>query len=515
MKNNNLILTALFSATVLVFTSCENDIPGGIVYEAYTFSSKDEDGGNWKPILLTSGADVIIDAPADVTSAEYLAELAEVKTFSSSLSADQKEIVAYWGNNTAVRWMEIAEALVAKYNLPPDPGPDGNYPPPTASPLTSDFPFAHPPFASRMYAHLSASLYDATISTWHYKFTYNRPALYVTDGSITLAYPKNDIPSYPSEDAAIAMSAQNILSFLFPNDVAFIAEKAKECRDSRKWAGLATESDLVAGDSIGNYVSFIYIERSKVDNAKFAQVDKATYTLLEDTATMLWGDQWQHWLNIDFPPRPVGVTPLFGNVTPWWIPNVEALRPGPPPAIGSVAYLEAEEELLDLTENATKEQEEMAFNWGDGPGTYTPCGHWNLLAAEKIVEAGLNPLRSVRIFAYLNTAMGDAGISCWDTKYYYFYPRPSQANPEIKSTFMTPNFPGYTSGHSTFSGAAAQVLSHFFPSDANEFENFAVEASNSRIYGRIHFRFDCEVGLTVGNEVGDFAISAAMVDGGE
>lgn len=58
----------------------------------------------------------------------------------------------------------------------------------------------------------------------------------------------------------------------------------------------------------------------------------------------------------------------------------------------------------------------------------------------------------------MNTAMGDAAISCWDTKYYYFYPRPSQANPDIRSTFMTPNFPSYTSGHSTFSGAAAEFL---------------------------------------------------------
>ncbi len=515
MKNKNILLATLITSGIFIFSSCENEIPGGISYEAYTFSSINETGGNWQPILLTSGADVVIDAPADITSPEYLAELAEVKSLSSSLSADQKEIVEYWGNNTAIRWMEIAETLVAKYNLPPDPGPEGTYPPPTATPLTSDFPFAHPPFANRMYAHLSASFYDAVVSAWHYKFTYDRPAIYLTDGSIEQSYPKNDIPSYPSEDAAIAYSAQKILSFLFPNDVTFITEKAQECRDSRKWAGLATESDLVAGDSIGSYVSHAYIERSKVDNAKFAQVDKATYTLLQDTATMMWGDQWQHWLNIDIPPRPVGVTPRYGDVTPWWIPNVEAVRPGPPPAIGSAEYLEAEKELLDLTENATNEQEEIAFFWGDGPGTYTPSGHWNLMATEKIVEEGLNPLRTTRVLAYMNTAMADAAISCWDTKYYYFYPRPSQANPEIRSTFMTPNFPGYTSGHSTFSGAASQVLSHFFPADANEFQNFAIEASNSRIYGRIHFRFDCEVGVQVGNNIGDYSIAAAMVDGGE
>ena len=90
MKNKNILLTTLISASVFIFSSCENEIPGGISYEAYTFSSISEDGGNWKPILLTSGADVAIPAPSDVTSPEYLAELAEVK--SAILTDDKAEI---------------------------------------------------------------------------------------------------------------------------------------------------------------------------------------------------------------------------------------------------------------------------------------------------------------------------------------------------------------------------------------------------------------------------------------
>ncbi|MFI5172185.1 MAG: phosphatase PAP2 family protein [Chitinophagales bacterium] len=515
MKKNIIIFSALIFSVAMIFNACQSDIPTGIQYSAYTFASKDEDGGSWKPILLTSGAEVIIPAAADVASAEYLAELAEVKELSSSLTAEQQEIVDYWGNNTVIRWMEIAEGLVAKYNLPPDPGPEGTYPPPTSSPLTSDFPFAHPPFANRMYAHLSASFYDAVISAWYYKFTNNRPALYKTDASITLAYPENDIPSYPSEDAAIATSAEKILAFLFPNDVEYLADLAAECRESRKWAGLATESDLVAGDSIGAYVSTAYINRAKNDNAKFAAVDKPTYIIMEGVADSMWADQWPHWENIDVPQRPVGVTPKYGAVSVWWIPDVVTVRPGPPPAFGSAEYEAAEKEMLDLSENITKEQRDIAFFWGDGPSTYTPSGHWNLLATEKIVDAAFNPLRTARVFAYLNTAMGDAAISCWDTKYYYFYPRPAQANPEIRTAFMTPNFPSYTSGHSTFSGAAAQVLSHFFPANVSEFQDFAEDASNSRVYARIHFRFDCETGVTVGNTIGTYAVNAAIVDGGE
>lgn len=119
------------------------------------------------------------------------------------------------------------------------------------------------------------------------------------------------------------------------------------------------------------------------------------------------------------------------------------------------------------------------------------------------------------MLAYLNTAMEDAGISCWDTKYYYMFPRPPQLNANINTLFMLPNFPSYTSGHSTFSAAASTVLSYFFPSDASVFENWAKEASDSRIYARIHFRFDCETGLEVGNEIGGYAVAAAMSDGAD
>jgi len=111
--------------------------------------------------------------------------------------------------------------------------------------------------------------------------------------------------------------------------------------------------------------------------------------------------------------------------------------------------------------------------------------------------------------------MMDAGISCWDTKYYYMYPRPPQADPEIKTLFGLPNFPSYTSGHSTFSAAAATVLSYMFPENEVLYNQYMHEASESRIYSRIHFRFDCEAGLTAGTTIGNLAVDAAKADGSE
>ncbi|MFN0276708.1 MAG: PA-phosphatase, partial [Chitinophagales bacterium] len=69
--------------------------------------------------------------------------------------------------------------------------------------------------------------------------------------------------------------------------------------------------------------------------------------------------------------------------------------------------------------------------------------------------------------------------------------------------------------HSTFSGAGAEVLGYFFPSAAGEFAAMAVEASESRIYARIHFRYDCETGVEVGNNIGGYSIAAAAADGAD
>jgi hypothetical protein len=107
----------------------------------------------------------------------------------------------------------------------------------------------------------------------------------------------------------------------------------------------------------------------------------------------------------------------------------------------------------------------------------------------------------------------DAAIACWDAKYLYFNPRPQQMDSRIKTVVGLPNFPAYTSGHSTFSGAAATVLSYLNPTRTNAYEAMAKEASESRIYGAIHYRSDCEQGLRCGNRVAGFAVLRGQNDG--
>src|SRR5262249_42886659 len=125
--------------------------------------------------------------------------------------------------------------------------------------------------------------------------------------------------------------------------------------------------------------------------------------------------------------------------------------------------------------------------------------------------------------------------NCWDAKYVYNFwrpitairdPRASQINPGTTSDpnwtplWNTPNFPGYTSGHSTFSGAASVILASIFgpnthftngsddmPGYSRSFASFADaadEAGDSRVVGGIHFQFDNSAGLAAGRALGAY-----------
>lgn len=513
MKKKYLIfLFALVGS--ITFFSCENDLPIELQYSSYQYAKLDETGGTWKPILLSGPDQIIIPTPDAVNSTAYQAELTSLKSMASNLTSDQQSVVNYWTNNPILRWNEIALELVSKYNLIPGPNPDGTYtlPNPANPEGPPAFPFAHPPYACRMLAYLSVAQLDGLITAWHYKYTYNRPATYVTDGSLPYAYEKNNLPSYPSDGAVVAVVSRDILTAMFPLEKDYLATKANEHLNSLKWSGQNVESDITAGKLIGSDITNIALARAANDGMKNAQTNRAKSDSIKAAAFARFGWQWE---NQESPVRPVGLTPLFGKVKMWNVPTVEEVRPPVPPAPGSPEFLKDAEELKKIAKNLTTEQRRIANWWSDGLDTYTPPGHWNRIAKEYIAKYKMNPIRTARVFAYMNMAIMDAGISCWDAKYYYHYPRPIQTIPGFKTILGTPNFPSYTSGHSTFSAAAAEVLSYIFPSDATNFQAWAREAAESRIYGGIHYRFDAEVGITQGKNVAAYTLNKAKVDGAD
>lgn len=512
--NKNFIKLFICAWGMLAVTSCEPELPTRANYSAYDFADLDADGGTWQPRLLSDPADIAIAAPEDVTSPEYQAELSSLKSTMANLTATQRGAVDYWTNNPVLRWKEIAMELVAKYNLIPGPNADGTYtlPNPATPEGPSPFPFAHPAYAVRVYANMSVAQFDGLVTAWHYKYNFNRPAPSVTDASITPAYGETDLPSYPSDGAVVAAVSRVILTAMFPLEKEYIDAKADEHLGSLIWSGTNVESDVAAGVDIGTQVAAITMTRAKADKMNEAQCPKAISDTIRDAAEERFG--W-HWENKELPVRPVGLAPLYGRVTMWNVPNVEDVRPVPPPAIGSAEYEADVKKLKDIADNMTDEKRRIANYWQDGLGTYTPPGHWDKITLEYIVKYKLNPLRAARTFAYVDMAMMDAGIACWDAKYYYHYPRPIQVIPGFKTIAGTPNFPSYTSGHSMFSAAAAEVLAYVFPAEATNVRNWAKEAAISRVYGGIHWTFDAEVGTTAGIAVAEYSVNIAKNDGAD
>ncbi|MFN0016242.1 MAG: vanadium-dependent haloperoxidase, partial [Saprospiraceae bacterium] len=224
----------------------------------------------------------------------------------------------------------------------------------------------------------------------------------------------------------------------------------------------------------------------------------------------------KQWTSLDLPARPP-MLPFFGNVKTWNLDQstLHSLRPPVPPQPGTPAFETAMGELRTIAQNRTREQFRITSYWADGVGSYTPPGHWNRKAAELIQEKQLNEVRTARALALVGTAVQDAGIACWDVKYYYLLPRPTEIDRNVTTCTGIPNFPAYTSGHSTFSAAAAEVLGYLFPDKSDDLNTMAKEASESRIYGCIHYRFDCETGLEHGKKIATFAVQRGKADGSQ
>lgn len=188
-------------------------------------------------------------------------------------------------------------------------------------------------------------------------------------------------------------------------------------------------------------------------------------------------------------------------------------RPLSPPSTSSAEMKNQANEVKSYATSPTREQIAIVHKWADGAGTYTPPGHWNDIAAEYIRDANFSEVRAARAYALLNMALHDAAVGCWETKYFYFNPRPSQIDASIRTTTGIPNFPSYTSGHSTFSGAASTVLGYLFPANASYFDDQAREASISRLYGAIHYRADIDMGLSHGQRIGSYTVTFGTGDG--
>lgn len=513
-----LLINLSFALYILLLAACSKDIEEyNLLSPALNPAQPDANAGTWKPILLSSASEISIPVPIGTGTPDYIAQINEVKAWQDKMTDADRKLVAYWSAGAVLRWNEIMRELVAKYNLAPYQNADGSYPIPSANnPLAYPFfPFSNPPYAARAYAYVSAAQFDGLIAAHYYKDRFKRQPPYSVDQKITPLVNKSNLFSYPSEDAVVIGSTIELLKLLFPGEQDFIQSKAEEHRRARLMAGANVRDELEAGEALGKAVALKYVQRARTDRTGAAAGITNGVDLWKEFEQSAIQKGETPWISQESPKRPP-MLPYFGRVRPFLFDSltvVTKIRAAAPPSTKSEAFRKELDEVLYYSRNPSRERVKIVHVWGDGVGTYTPPGHWNAIAAENMIPLNLSEVRWARNLALLNMSLMDAAIVCWDTKFTYFNPRPSQVNPEIKTLTGLPNFPSYVSGHSTFSGAAATILAHLIPQKANQFNEMALEASMSRLYGAIHYRSDCDVGLEMGEKVGNYAIQRAQTDG--
>jgi hypothetical protein len=237
-----------------------------------------------------------------------------------------------------------------------------------------------------------------------------------------------------------------------------------------------------------------------------------------------------------------GIEWCWNTMKPLVMDSAAQFKPAPPPAYSTdtnSVFYRGVLEVYRIHQNLTPEQRDIARYWDDNPMVIehsghlmfankkiTPGGHWMGIAAIASKQSGADPVKAVKAYALTAIALYEGFISCWDEKYRSNYIRPvTVINETLDYAWMpylqTPPFPEYTSGHSTITAAAAEVLTELFGDNVafndtsdlryigmqrsfNSFREAAAEVSISRVYGGIHYRFSVDTGMEQGRKLGEF-----------
>lgn len=360
-------------------------------------------------------------------------------------------------------------------------------------------------------------------------------AVYDTVNAFTQAYTPYAVnwvaPQGASLEAAVVGAAYRALVTLLPEQAPLLGQQLMqslaEIQDSRP----SEMAGFMFGQSVADQILALRADDGSDNTAPYVSPE---------------GDYVWHPDAPDF----IAIGANWGQVTPFAIPSVSAFATDGldgTPTQNPTLYAQEIEEVraiggrnnTDLSAIArTPDQTELAFFWSyDRADTFRPYGQLNQITQEIAVREGNSLAENARLFAALNVALADAAIVAWDAKYTYTQPRPDDviaggiaahdgleatiADPDWKPLLDTPPFPDYLSGHSSFAGAWAGVLTNFFgdyypltlvsqelPGVTRSFSSFydaADEDAISRVYGGVHVReATITDALPMGLNVGQF-----------
>lgn len=235
-----------------------------------------------------------------------------------------------------------------------------------------------------------------------------------------------------------------------------------------------------------------------------------------------------------FPTFSRGLFPGHGMIKPWSMSHSSQFRARNFYDPSSPEFAEEFEKIRVLggehSSVRTEDQSEIALFWEDGPWGITPPGHFLYIGMQVLQDRGLSFIELARAFTLMAMTQCDASICAWDNKYHHDIVRPESAirvrapqfnnpdpriaaDPAWRSYIPTPEFPAYTSGHSTFGAAGTKMIELINGSDRinldgrspdgvlwpklkgvtrtwTSLSQIAEENGLSRLYGGVHWELD-------------------------
>lgn len=380
-----------------------------------------------------------------------------------------------------------------------------------------------PPVASRIYAFTSIAAYETVIQDKENYVSMAGQIHGLTPG------PKPDKDKVYSFELASVQAALTVGKALV-----FSEDKMEEYyqKTMKHYHDIGMPSDVFDNSiEYGKLVAAHILEWGGKDNYKQTR-SFPKYTVTNDLAT------WK-----PTPPAYMdGIEPHWNKIRTLIIDSASQFTPQRPTAFSTDKDSQFYKEALEVAEigtNLTDEQRQIAMFWDCNPfmmnvkghvmfatKKISPGGHWINITHVACKQAKKSFVESAEAYVMVSVALMDGFISCWDEKYKSNLIRPeTYINQYIDENWtpllQTPPFPEYTSGHSVISNAAAVNLTKLFGENFaftdstelefgmparsfNSFMDASAEAAVSRLYGGIHYRLACVVGVTEGRAVGEF-----------
>lgn len=342
--------------------------------------------------------------------------------------------------------------------------------------------FANPGYSTRSMAMTNGAMFDIMMS-FDKQYT---PYLY-----------NGAAPTGASQTAAMAQASYVILNSLYGSAYGGAANQGNDATQAATIAArlqsdlsakLNTVNDvnaLNAGVALGNQVAAQYLAARANDgiNVPVQYLPDANQTP-------------GHWQPDPFNPTQQAWGPNWGNVTPFVLTGSNQFNVPAPPALGSIEYKLAYDEVKSLgsynSTTRTQDQTDIGVFWGYDRATMGPppiLYSKNLEEISKVM--GNSQVENARLFTLVSLGMADAGVASWDAKFNYDLWRPVTGiqqgdndgnvltvgdpnwrplgapgnDPNAFTDDFTPPFPAYVSGHATFGGVTYEILRQFYGTD--------------------------------------------------